>query len=111
MMKRYSVMFHRKAVEDALEVARFIWHEQGDYANAMRFLDLVESQARSLDLFPHGYRSISLGPPLPIRSCVVRGAKNYLLFFEIDDERRRVRILFVWDGRRERRPEVKGRQD
>lgn len=101
----YEVQVTSQAQEQMAEIVRYIAGQLQAPKSALDLLDRLESGISSLARFP---ARIPLTEEEPWRSLGIHKmvAKNHLIYFWIDEEKRRVHITAVVYARREQRHQL-----
>ena len=107
MTADYKVVYHPGATEDLNAIRDYIAVVGQRPLTALRVVDRLEAAANGVRTFPHGYPVFSAAPPRESRVVV---SKPYLIYYEIFEPDRVVRVLYFWHGRRGTRPDF-ARQD
>ena len=105
----FQVVQHPAARADLRTIALYIAEVDGRPWNAARLLDDFDDYIDSLDIFPEGCQRVSDQPPRPVYCRTFKRA--YLVYHEVFEKERIVRILYVWDGRRHDRPDLTRQHD
>ena len=90
----YSVIISSMAETDLRAVYEYIALVLGSAENAEAQLSRLEDRIRRLDELPKRYRSYK-------RNIRIMPVDNYLVFYSVDDEAKRVSVLRVMYGRRD----------
>ena len=104
----HQVTTHPGFDGDLARIARYIAVEQERPWDAEKFSAALRRHIAELAGVPAGYTKASEGPPRPAYKRVFK--KTYLVYHEVFEAERVVRVLYVWHGRRRDRPDL-GRQD
>lgn len=97
-MERYSVNISRQARADMRDILYYLSVRLGEPATAGRVLSRLEKAAFSLETMPDRY---ALAPDSYLASAGIRitSAGNYLIFYTVNQETRRVDVSRVLNGR------------
>ena len=105
MEERYTIRVTDQAQEQLREIAHYIAYELQAPETALRMLETLETAMNTLSLFPS---RIALTEEEPWRSRGVRRmpVKNYLVYFWVDEEAKKVQVFGIIYGRRDQRHQL-----
>lgn len=96
----YEVILTDTAKEDLREIALYLARQTGDKSVAKRFVAELRDKCRELEAFPN---SGALPRDRILKSMGYRFVvhKNYLLFYLVDDEKKTVSVMAIFNGKRD----------
>ena len=96
----YEVILTDTAKEDLREIALYLAKQTGDRSVAKRFVAELRDKCRELEVFPN---SGALPRDRILKSMGYRFVvhKNYLLFYLVDDEKKTVSVMAIFNGKRD----------
>lgn len=102
MPENYTVKFTSQAEEQLREIADYIRFTLQSPSTALKTLATLEKEILSLDLFPN---RVPLTEEEPWRSQGFRklSVKNYLVYFWVNEDEKKVQVTGVVYGRRDQR--------
>ncbi len=101
-MESYAVELTRQAKEQLSEIVRYIAVRLGSPQAAVSTLDALEEEIDSLSAMPFRYPAIE-DDPAGDRGIRRTRAKNFNIYYHVDDSQKRVSILAVCYARRDRK--------
>ena len=101
-MKQYEVKITEPAQRQLQEIVRYIAGDLQEKRTALWMLDTLEKEILSLSTLPN---RVALTEEEPWHSAGIRklSVKNYLVYFWVNEERKKVQITAVVYGRRDQR--------
>ena len=101
-MEQYEVKITEPAQRQLQEIVRYIAEDLQEKRTALRMLDTLEKEILSLSTLPN---RVALTEEEPWHSAGIRklSVKNYLVYFWVDEEQKKVQITAVVYGRRDQR--------
>ena len=101
-MEQYEVKITEPAQRQLQEIVRYIAEDLQEKRTAIRILDTLEKEILSLSTLPN---RVALTEEEPWHSAGIRklSVKNYLVYFWVDEEQKKVQITAVVYGRRDQR--------
>ena len=105
METRYIVKVTDFAIAQLLEIRDYISVVLGEPTTAKKLLNTLETEMASLSRFPH---RIVLTDEEPWHSCGIHKmmVKNFIIYFWIDEESKKVQVTAVVYGRRNQREQL-----
>ena len=102
MSEKYTVKITQQAQEQIREIVSYIRFTLQAPETATKMLDTLQEEIASLDQFPN---CVPLTEEEPWHSAGIRKlpVKNYLVYFWVNEERKKVQITAVVYGRRDQR--------
>ena len=101
-MESYAVEMTRQAEEQLSEIVQYISLTLRSPQAGMNTLDALEEEIGSLSVMPFRYPAIE-DDPAGDRGIRKTRAKNFNIYYQVDDARKRVNILAVCYARREQK--------
>ena len=101
-MESYAVEMTRQAEEQLSEIVQYISVTLQSPQAGMNILDALEEEIDSLSAMPSRYPAIE-DDPAGDRGIRKTRAKNFNIYYQVDDARRRVSILAVCYARRDQK--------
>ena len=97
---KYELLFSATAAEDLKEIACDIYSVSGSKESALKYIEGIREECRALELFPE---SGALPKDRILLSAGYRFViyKDYLAFYKVDNENRRVIVSTVFNGKRD----------
>ena len=97
MSNKYKIQLSIKAKNDLKEIVLYIKNELKEPAIANRYTNLVKREIQKLEYFPQKFAIIDddIIKDLNIRKININ---NYIVFYTIDDEVKRVNIVRILYG-------------
>ena len=101
-MEQYEVKITEPAQRQLQEIIRYIAGDLQEKRTAIRMLDTLEKEILSLSTLPN---RVALTEEEPWHSAGIRklSVKNYLVYFWVNEERKKVQITAVVYGRPDQR--------
>ena len=101
-MEQYEVKITEPAQRQLQEIVRYIAGDLQEKRTALRMLDTLEKEILSLSTLPN---RVALTEEEPWHSAEIRKmpVKNYLVYFWVDEEQKKVQITAAVYGRRDQR--------
>ena len=101
-MESYTVEMTRQAEEQLSEIVQYISVTLRSPQAAMNTLDALEEEVGSLSAMPFRYPAIEDDPA---GNCGIRKtrAKNFNIYYQVDEAKKRVSILAVCYARRDQK--------
>ena len=101
-MEQYAVKITEPARRQLQEIIRYIAEDLQEKRTAIRMLDTLEKELLSFSRLPN---QVALTEEEPWHSAGIRKipVKNYLVYFWVNEERKKVQITAVVYGRRDQR--------
>ena len=105
MPEKYTVKITQQAQEQIREIVSYIRFTLQAPETAMKMLDTLQEEIASLDQFPN---RIPLTEEEPWRSQGIHRfpVKNYLVYFWVDEETKKVQIIGAVYGRKDQRHQL-----
>ena len=105
MPEKYTVKITQQAQEQIREIVSYIRFTLQAPETAMKMLDTLQEEIASLDQFPN---RIPLTEEEPWRSQGIHRfpVKNYLIYFWVDEETKKVQIIGAVYGRKGQRHQL-----
>jgi len=104
-MNEYTVKITRQAQIQLEEIARYIAFVLREPQTALRLLDSLEAEIASLSRFP-GRAALTEEEPWHSQGIHKLSVKNYLVYFWIDEDHRRVQVTAVIHGSRDQKKQL-----
>ncbi len=104
-MNVYAVKITRQAQAQLEEIARYIAFVLREPQTALRLLDSLEAEIASLSRFP-GRAALTEEEPWHSQGIHKLSVKNYLIYFWIDEDHRRVQVTAVIHGSRDQKKQL-----
>ncbi len=101
-MESYAVALTQQAVEQLAEIVRYISVTLRSPQAGMNTLGALEEEIGSLSVMPSRYPAIE-DDPAGGRNIRRTRAKNFNIYYQVDDAQRRVNILAVCYARRDQK--------
>ena len=101
-MESYTVEMTRQAEEQLLEIVQYISVTLRSPQAALDTLDALEEEVNSLSAMPSRYPAIEYDPAGD-RGIRRTRARNFNIYYQVDDDRKRVNILAVCYARRDQK--------
>lgn len=107
MPEKYTIKITTQAQEQLRENIDYISYTLQAPATAMKMLDTLEKEIASLDRLPN---RVPLTEEEPWRSQGIHKLplKNYLVYFWVDEKAKKVQVIGIIYGRRDRRHQLSG---
>ncbi|MDY5148060.1 type II toxin-antitoxin system RelE/ParE family toxin [Actinotignum sanguinis] len=99
-MDNYSILITRQAAEHLSLIGQYIAIELKQPGAAKRMHELLRSTMLSLGVMPYRFGCVDEQPWRGLEFRMVR-AKNYYIYFRIDEPRKEVQIVAVIYARRD----------
>jgi toxin ParE1/3/4 len=96
----YEILLTRPAAKDLEGIGLYIAQELHAPQTALYFLEKIDCQIKNLEEMPHRHELISY-EELAHKGIRKVTVQNYLIFYSVDEQARRVTILRVLYGRRD----------
>jgi len=105
MSEKYSIKITTQAQEQLREIVSYIRFTLQSPRTAMKMLDTLEAEIASLDHFPN---RVPLTEEEPWHSQGIHKlpVKNYLVYFWVDEDAKKVQVIGVVYGRRDQRHQL-----
>lgn len=105
MPEKYAVKITPQAQKQLREIVNYISYTLQAPGTAMKMLDTLEKEIVSLDQFPN---RVPLTEEEPWHSQDVHKltVKNYLVYFWVDEEAKKVQVFGIIYGRRDQRHQL-----
>lgn len=105
MPEKYTVKITQQAQEQIREIVSYIRFTLQAPETAMKMLDTLQEEIASLDQFPN---RVPLTEEEPWRSQGIHKfpVKNYLIYFWVDEETKKVQIIGAVYGRKDQRHQL-----
>ena len=105
MPEKYMVKITTQAQEQLKEIIHYINYSLQAPGTAMKMLDTLEKEIASLDQFPN---RVPLTEEEPWHSQGIHKlpVKNYLVYFWVDEEAKKVQVIGIIYGRRDQRHQL-----
>ena len=105
MSEKYTVKITQQAQEQIREIVSYIRFTLQAPETAMKMLDTLQEEIASLDQFPN---RIPLTEEDPWHSQAIHKfpVKNYLIYFWVDEETKKVQIIGAVYGRKDQRHQL-----
>ena len=105
MPEKYMVKITTQAQEQLKEMISYINYTLQARGTAMKMLDTLQEEIASLDQFPN---RVPLTEEEPWRSQGIHKfpVKNYLIYFWVDEETKKVQIIGAVYGRKDQRHQL-----
>ena len=101
-MESYAVEMTRQAEEQLSEIIRYISVTLQSSQAGMNTLDALEEEIGSLSAMPFRYQAIE-DDPAGDRGIRKTRAKNFNIYYQVDEAQKRVNILAVCYARRDQK--------
>ena len=104
-MEQYAVKITEPARRQLQEIIRYIAEDLQEKRTAIRMLDTLEKEILSLSTLPN---RVALTEEEPWRSQGIHKfpVKNYLIYFWVDEETKKVQIIGAVYGRKDQRHQL-----
>ena len=104
-MEQYAVKITEPARRQLQEIIRYIAEDLQEKRAAIRMLDTLEKELLSLSRLPN---QVALTEEEPWRSQGIHKfpVKNYLIYFWVDEETKKVQIIGAVYGRKDQRHQL-----
>lgn len=107
MPEKYIVKLTQQAEENLREIADYIRFTLQAPGTAAKMLDTLAEEIFSLDQFP--YRApLTKEKPWHSQGVHTLTVKNFLVYFWVDEEAKKVQVMGIVYGRRDQRHQLSG---
>ena len=105
MPEKYTVKITKQAQEQIREIISYVRFTLQASETAMKMLDTLQEEIASLDQFPN---RVPLTEEEPWHSQGIHklSVKNYLIYFWVDEETKKVQIIGAAYGRKDQRHQL-----
>ena len=105
MTEKYTVKITTQAQEQLREIASYISYALQAPGTAVKILDMLEKEILSLDQFPNRV-PLTMEEPWHSQGVHKLPVKNYLVYFWVDEEAKKVQIIGVIYARANQRHQL-----
>ena len=107
VVKHYRIVWHPQGQSDVDEIYLYILATRGP-AEAGNWQARIDAHVAGLSHMPAKFVVYAPAPPRPVHKKPV---KNHVVYHEVFEVEQTVRVLYVWDGRRNAPPDLQRRHD
>ena len=101
MDMKYKVIIIESAKRDLKEIVDYIIDASCDINTAKKFAEKLKEKCLSLELFPN-VGSLSKDHILKTRGFRFVSYKNYLIYYLVDEEDKKVHVVSIFSSKRDR---------
>lgn len=98
-MTEFNIVISSIAKRDILDIYKYISETLHSEESALRLIQKIEESIRNLILMPERFRRYK-GQSLSSKNIRICPVKNYLIFYQVDNEKKLVEIIRVLYSKR-----------